>query len=172
MIKHHKINKLEQLITLTQNQMTFLQQKVETFPQSKLTQLINVNPNLFKTHQSELGFALFFDEINYHLNALIKGLEQQNPDLIAIDFIATQLTEQLSALTLAINTFDSTEQAGAHKRKSLYDIHSEYLGYLRELEYKKQLILNEPNINNHKIELMNQRIARCKAAIEDIELKL
>lgn len=138
------------------------------------------NPNLFKSPNDDESYQHYLNEIYdnyYHLNTL---LSSQSPQLEQISYLTEKIAHQIAALMREVATHYVQQKSHVQPSKTLqniYEKHAQHLDYFRQLETKKFQLENlyqaqpSPKTKND-IELVIQRIDRCKAAIELIEEEL
>lgn len=117
------------------------------------------------------GYQAYIDEIKHHylqLHQLMNDSFTSDTHAAQISYLTDKLVNQISALSRELVTHQTHKPTTHHHQLPLFEKHAQYLGHLRKLEWMKSELENHAD-DRQKIELINERIHRCQAAIKSVE---
>lgn len=135
--------------------------------------------SLFKDAPSRTGYDYYLNEINNNFQKLSVLINKDHHDdhLTQISYLAELIINQIEALQKEILTVNVKHKSNFMEKEpdTVYEKYNQYLGYLRRLEFMKYELeqsSNSKSIDTQQLAVINQRIANCKKAISELELKI
>lgn len=134
------------------------------------------NEQLFQHQAAQTNYAAYLTEIKDNFQKLSQLIYKQsnNHYLDQVDYLATLVINQIIALQRELATHELRTHHTTFNHETLHEKYAKNLEYLRRLENMKYEQEQRPNdiFNRNQLQIIEQRIQRCKYAISLIEQKM